>query len=165
MSMLALGLLCAAPALAAGSGNDFGAGTKLHLNSGTPSSGGSASFSGAVVRTIIGLLIVIVVIYGIRWLLKQAHAAKSPTVGDGLAQVASLPLGAGRSVVLVRVGEELHLLGVADHGITGIRVFTEEEAYELGLPFEPEDGYTSGAAGGLTPIQRVIESLRRFTVR
>ena len=82
-----------------------------------------------------------------------------------LSQVASLPLGPNRSVALVRVGAELHLLGVAEHGVTGIRVFSEEEAYELGLPFDPDDLDTPGRMAACQPAQRVVDALRRFTVR
>jgi flagellar protein FliO/FliZ len=164
LSMIALWL--SSPAFAAGGSNDYGANTPLDLpNSTTPHRVSSGSFSGTVVRTIVGLLIVIAVIYGLTWILKQARAAKNPAMGDGLVQVAQLPLGPNRSVALVRVGAELHLLGVAEHGITGIRVFSEEEAYELGIPFDPDELGTSGRAGGLPPMQRLVDSLRRFTVR
>ena len=105
----------------------------------------------------------IVVIYGLTWLLKQSRTTKNPSMGDGLVQIASMPLGPNRSVSLIRVGAELHLLGVAESGVTGIRVFTEEEAYELGIPFDPDEFETPGRGGA--PTARVIEALRRFTVR
>jgi flagellar protein FliO/FliZ len=145
--------------------NKYGANKSLDLTSSTPAHPNSGSFSGTLARTIVGLLIVIAVIYGLSWILKQARASRNPSTGDGLAQISSLPLGANRSVALVRVGAELHLLGVAEHGITSIRIFSEEEAYELGLPFDPEDVDTSGGIGGLQPVQRLVSSLRRFTVR
>jgi flagellar protein FliO/FliZ len=163
--LYAAALWFSSPAFAAGKKNDYGANLPVHLNSGLPTHTSSGNFSGTIVRTIVGLLIVIAVIYGLSWILKQAKAAKNPTLGDGLAQVASLPLGPNRSLTLVRVGAELHLLGVAEHGVTSVRVFSEEEAYELGIPFDPEDFDTSGGAGGMPPVQRLIESLRRFTVR
>jgi flagellar protein FliO/FliZ len=165
--------MCAAPAFA-GTGTSTNAenttsttfeNTHLNLPASTPSHASSGSFGGTVARTIVGLLIVIAVIYGLAWILRQSRAARNPSTGDGLAQISSLPLGANRSVALVRVGAELHLLGVAEHGVTSIRVFSEEEAYELGLPFDPEDIDTSGGVGGLAPVQRVVSSLRRFTVR
>jgi flagellar protein FliO/FliZ len=171
--LLALAMSCAAPAFA-GTGTSTNAesntstsfeGTHLHLQSSSPNHASSGSFGGTVARTIVGLLIVIAVIYGLSWILRQARSARNPSTGDGLAQISSLPLGANRSVALVRVGAELHLLGVAEHGVTSIRVFSEEEAYELGLPFDPEDIDTSGGIGGLPPVQRVVSSLRRFTVR
>jgi flagellar protein FliO/FliZ len=164
-ALYAFALWFSSPAFAAAKQNDYGANTPVSLNSGLPNHTSSGSLSGTVIRTIIGLLVVIAVIYGLSWILKQARAAKNPTLGDGLAQVASLPLGPNRSLALVRVGAELHLLGVAEHGITSVRVFTEEEAYELGIPFDPDEFDGSGGAGGVTPVQRMVDSLRRFTVR
>ena len=155
---------CSAPAFAAGDGNRFGANTRLNLNSGNPAHAASGSLSGTIVRTIVALLIVIAVIYGLTWLLKQSRSGRNPSVGEGLTQVASLPLGPNRSVSLVRVGAELHLLGVAEHGINGIRVFSEEEAYELGIPFDTDEFEAPGRAGG-QPRQRVVDALRRLTVR
>jgi flagellar protein FliO/FliZ len=177
-SLYAAALWMSAPALAAGgSDNAFGQNTALHLTKGGRTHVNAGSLSGTLVRTIVGLLIVIAVIYGVAWLMRQARAARNPTTGDGLTQIATLPLGPNRSVALVRVGAELHMLGVADHGITSIRVFNEEEAYELGLPFEPETGSSPGGAGAFSALggrggrggreqaQSLIDSLRRMTIR
>lgn len=137
--------------------------TKLNLQpAGTAVHATSGSFGGSIIRTIVGLLLVIALIYGVTWFIRKTKGPGPRAGGDGLEQVASLPLGTNRSVALVRVGDELHLLGVAEHGITGIRVFSEDEAYELGLPFHSED---SDFAGGGAPIQRMIDALRRITVR
>jgi flagellar protein FliO/FliZ len=160
-TLFALALCCSAPALAAGY-----KGENSHYSGGKSNLGHtvSGSLSGTIVRTIIGLLVVIIVIYGLTWVLKQGKAARNPAVGEGLVQVASLPLGTNRSVALVRVGAELHMLGVAEHGINGIRVFSEEEAYELGIPFDPDEFDTPRRAGGLS-AQRVVDTLRRLTIR
>ena len=165
-TLFAFALWCSAPALAASSfDNKFGANKKLSLTSGNPAHAASGSLSGTIVRTIVALVIVVAVIYGLTWILKQSRSARNPSVGEGLAQIASLPLGPNRSVTLVRVGAELHMLGVAEHGINGIRVFTEEEAYELGIPFDPDDFDTPGRLSGSQPAQRVVDALRRLTVR
>jgi flagellar protein FliO/FliZ len=170
--LYALAILCVAPAWAAKTTTGtttatgkYGQNTPLNLNSGGVTHPNSASFSGTIVRTIVGLAIVIAVIYGITWLLRQSRSARNPPMGDGLAQIASLPLGTNRSVSLVRVGDELHLLGVADQAITSIRVFNEEQAYELGLPFDPEDTFAGATTTGVSPMQRVVELLRRLTAR
>ena len=44
----------------------------------------SGSFGGSIVRTIVGLLIVIAVIYGLAWILRQATRGAQPVTGDGL---------------------------------------------------------------------------------
>lgn len=163
--LLALTMWCASPALAGTQTTDTSfETTPVDITTGSPAHASSGSFGGTVARTIVGLLVVIAVIYGLSWILKQSRASRNASTGDGLAQISSLPLGADRSVALVRVGAELHLLGVSEHGVTSIRIFSEEEAYELGLPFDPEDMETSGV-GGLPPVQRFVSSLRRFTVR
>jgi flagellar protein FliO/FliZ len=167
----ALTLLCtfalgdAGAALAAGTnstGNSFEK-DKLHLPA--PNHITTGSSGGSILRTIVGLAIVIGVIYGLYWILKQGRAAKNPTTGYGLEQLASLPLGTGKSVMLVRVGDEVHLLGISEHGISGIRVYTEEEAYELGLPLDSAAGTSSDPNAGLPPVQRLVESVKRFTLR
>jgi flagellar protein FliO/FliZ len=154
----ALTLVHASAALAAG-----GESTPLNL----PKAGAthvSSSGSGAsIVRTIVGLFIVIAVIYGVAWILRHAKGATTRPTGQGLHQLASLPLGNGRSVTLVRAGHELVLLGVAEHGVNPIKTYTEAEAFELGLEIPDEDPV--GATQSERPLNRVTETLRRLTVR
>jgi flagellar protein FliO/FliZ len=95
-----------------------------------PSSGGG----GGLVRTIVGLAVVLAVIYGLYWVLKQVKASREEkSSGQGLEPLATLPLGANRSLQLVRAGTELVLLGVGEGGVTPIRTYTEAEAAQLGL--------------------------------
>jgi flagellar protein FliO/FliZ len=129
-----LGCLLTAPvAFAAGSSED----TKLNLGSAddsAASSATSASSGGSIVRTIVGLAVVLGVIYGLHWVLKQVKASKSNAdAGDALESVASLSLGTNRSLHLVRVGGEIVLLGAAEHQVTPIRRYSEDEALSLGL--------------------------------
>jgi flagellar protein FliO/FliZ len=89
---------------------------------------------GSLVRTIVGLAIVIGVIYGVAWVLRQVKASRQPSAtGAGLASLASVPLGPNRSVHLVRAGRDLVLLGVAEQGVVPIRTYSEEEALLAGL--------------------------------
>ncbi len=162
-TLFALSLWCASPTFAATDGSDYGENQKVNLTSGSPAHTSSASFSGTVIRTIVGLLIVIAVIYGLSWFLKQTRSSRNPSLGEGLLPIATLPLGPNRSVALVRVGAELHLLGVGEHGVNGIRVFSEEEAYELGIPFDPED--LDRGRGIRKPARSLVDSVRRFTIR
>ena len=99
------------------------------------STGGAASGGGgSLVRTIVGLAIVIGVIYGVAWVLRQVKASRQPrATGTGLAALASVPLANGRSVHLVRAGTDLVLLGVAEQGVVPIRTYTQEEARAAGL--------------------------------
>lgn len=154
----ALTLVHASTALAAG-----GESTPLNLPRSGATHVASSSSSSSIVRTIVGLFIVIAVIYGVSWIMRQAKGAKSRPTGQGLHQLASLPLGNGRSVTLVRAGHELVLLGVAEHGVNPIKTYTEAEALELGLDIPAEEPF--GPTQTERPLGRVGEMLRRLTVR
>lgn len=114
--------------------------TPLDLTSTAASPSHPASSGGAsIVRTIVGLAIVIAVIWGLAWILKQVKAGKEGGGGasnpssSGLASIAALTLGSGRAVHLVRAGSDYVLVGATEHGVAPIHRYTEEEAREAGL--------------------------------
>ena len=155
----------AAPLPALAAEKDRGENTPLNLGdessvaeaASAPGSGG-----GSIMRTLIGLAVVIGVIYGLHWILKQVRKAnEGKASGLGLSTVANLPVGGGRSVQLVRAGRELVLVGVGDHGVTPIRRYSEDEARELGLLADPDD---DDDLGGPPRAQSWIERLRERTV-
>jgi flagellar protein FliO/FliZ len=120
-----------------------GENTPLNLTS--TSSGAHATSSGgaSIVRTIVGLAIVIAVIWGLTWILKQVKAGRDPQASvpsAGLTSVAALTLGSGRSVHLVRAGSDYVLLGATEHGVAPIHRYTEEQARDAGLFDEEHDG-------------------------
>ncbi|HEX5145429.1 MAG TPA: flagellar biosynthetic protein FliO [Conexibacter sp.] len=129
-------LLPASPALAAGASAPARSGesTPVDLTGASNPGGSHVGGGGSIVRTIVGLAIVIGVIYGVAWVLRQVKASRQPkATGSGLAPLASVPLGSGRSVQLVRAGTDLVLLGVAEQGVVPIRTYTQEEARAAGL--------------------------------
>ena len=143
---------------------DAGEKTPLNLKD-APGQGTHVSSGGSLVRTIVGLAVVIGVIYGLYWILKQVKSSREEKAsGTGLTSLATLPLGAQRSLQLVRAGRELHLVGVSEHGVTPVRTYSEDEADAAGLlDLEPEDdGVDRNGRGGLGSV---IEELRRRTVR
>jgi flagellar protein FliO/FliZ len=160
---VALTLLRAPAALAAGSGTATGENTPLQLTGTSTSTHASAAGGSSLVRTIVGLFIVIVVIYGISWILRQVKASKNRPTGTGLSQLASLPLGGGRMLALVRAGREVHLVGIAEHGVTPIRSYTEAELIASGLEVPEEEAPNFDPAE--KPLERVLDVLRRMTVR
>jgi len=100
------------------------------VSSGTHSSGSGAS----IVRTIVGLAIVIAVIWGLSWILRQVKGGRSPALeGAGLQSLGALTLSTGRSVHLVRAGSDYILLGSAEQGVVPIHRYTEEQAREAGI--------------------------------
>ena len=136
----ALSLVLLAPAVAlgaTGSGED----TPLSLPADTGAKKvAGASGSGSLVRTFVGLAIVLAVIYGVAWVLKQVKRSKEDRgQGTSLETTAVVALGPNRSLHLVRAGRELVLVGVAEHGVTPIRTYSEDEAIELGLIGEDDE--------------------------
>ena len=125
------GTLLAAPAALAA---DKGEATPLNLPSADQTQAAASGGGGSLVRTFVGLAIVLAVIYGLYWVLKQVKASReSAASGDGLESVATIPLGSNRSLHLVRAGRELVLLGVSEQSVVPIRAYSEEEARALGL--------------------------------
>src|SRR3954451_1653362 len=141
----------------------------LNLDDGAKPSVPGGSTGGSLVRTFVGLAIVIAVIYGLYWVLKQVKASREEKAsGEGLAALATLPLGPNRSLQLVRAGRELVLVGVSEHGVTPVRTYSEDEAEAVGLlDIDAGDDDLTSAPGGSggRGLGRVIEDLRRRTVR
>jgi flagellar protein FliO/FliZ len=130
-------------ALAATGSRDLGENTPLNLPSDNAAQAAHVGGSGgSMARTFIGLAVVVAVIYGLTWVLRQMKKSSSSdgvtASGTGLTTEASLPLGPNRSVHLIRAGRELVLVGAAEHGITPIRTYTEDEALGLGLIEQPQ---------------------------
>jgi flagellar protein FliO/FliZ len=154
-------LLAPASALAAsGTGED----TPVNLPADSGAKHISGGGGGSLVRTIVGLAIVLAVIYGVAWVLKQVKSSKEERLrGGGLESAAVVPLGPNRSLHLVRAGSEFVLVGVAEHGVTPIRTYSEEEALELGIL--GEDDNDLGADVPRAGAVRWLDRLRNRTVR
>jgi len=166
------GILVLAPAALA---KPKGPGEDTPLNLPVPTSNGAStpgSGGGSLVRTFVGLAIVIAVIYGLYWVLKQVKASREERAsGNGLASVATLPLGPNRSLHMVKSGREYVLVGASEQGVTPIRTYTEEEAHQAGLVPEPgevpelEAPAPARAQKSGVLIKDLIDELRRRTVR
>ena len=161
------GVLLAPAAALAADGED----TRLNLGDGD-TGGQAAEHVGAsgtsIVRTIVGLAVVIGVIYGLTWVLKQIKSSKSATAaGSGLETLATLPLNTHHSLHLVRAGDEIVLVGTGEQGVTPIRTYTEAEARGLGLIGPSVDGVELPEAEVFateTRSGRLIDELRKRTV-
>src|SRR3954471_19040306 len=89
---MALASLLLTPQLALAA--DAGEKTPLNLKD-APETGGHVGGGGSLVRTIVGLAVVIGVIYGLYWILKQVKSSREEKAsGQGLSSLATLPLGA-----------------------------------------------------------------------
>ena len=126
-------------------------------------SGGSG---GGIARMVVGLAVVIGVIYGLSWVLRQVKASREgAATGGGLASISSLPLGPNRSLHLVRAGNDLVLLGAAEKGVTPIRTYTEDEARIAGLLGDTDQPLLPAGPAPRPVATNVIETLRARTVR
>jgi flagellar biosynthetic protein FliO len=123
----------------------------------------TTSGAGAISRMVVGLGIVLVVIFGVYWLLKRVYGGRSGArIGEGLDVVATVGLGPNRTLQLVRIGDEYVLVGVAGEAVTSIRNWNVEESRRLEASLLP----------GPQPVQPVtptssglLDEIRRRTLR
>jgi flagellar protein FliO/FliZ len=172
-----LSLLLVDPALALATVKGPGEDEPLNLPSPDTAQelGAAGSSGGSLTRTFLGLAVVVAVIYGLYWVLKQVKKSREERAhGQGLTVAATVPLGPNRSLHLVRAGRELVLVGTAEQGVVPIRTYTEEEAIELGItPPEPPAGASRtddpDTPSPLVALQgrtrELLDGLRSKTVR
>jgi flagellar protein FliO/FliZ len=147
--------------------------TPLNLPAQTNQAASNATGGGgSLVRTFVGLAIVLAVIYGVYWVLRQVKSNREERAsGSGLASIATLPLGPNRSLHMVRSGREYVLVGASEHGVTPIRTYSEDEAKEAGLldEYEATTDLTAPApartGGKPSLLKDIVEEMRKRTVR
>jgi flagellar protein FliO/FliZ len=173
---LAAAVACAlltAPAAVAASTTTTPSGEDTPLNLDRPAQTVEHGGGGGIVRTIVGLAVVLGVIFGLHWILKQVKVSRETrSTGGGLDTLSTLQLGPGRSLHLVRSGSEIVLVGSAEQGVTPIRVYSEDEARVLGL-LDEVDRYGGGgrpdplhaAPGSPASVRDVLKTVQRWTVR
>jgi flagellar biosynthetic protein FliO len=133
------------------------------------SEGASAGGGGAAIRMLLALGIVIALIFGLYKLLRRTTKGNGGAIrADGrITVVASAPLAPSRSLHLVRVGEELVLVGAGEQSVTPIRVYSADESRRMALD-DPDDGMRPfGPAAGASPgfLGSFTDSLRKLTAR
>jgi flagellar protein FliO/FliZ len=147
---------------------------------GTPHVGLDAG--GAMIRALIGFVVVIGVILVIAKMLKanqrrqQGLGPRKRGQATGIVEVlSSTPLGPNRHLHMVRVGNEVILVGAGEGGITPIRTYDETQAISLGA-LETEEQVIEGtfadalsAAGAPAPRRapspRMLDRVRDLTSR
>jgi len=154
------------PAYAYAAPAGTGENTPLNLPTSDPKPLSSGGGGGSLVRTFVGLAIVIAVIYGVAWVLRQVKSSREErTRGNGLSTAAVVALGPGRSLHLVRAGRELVLVGVAEHGVVPIRTYSEDEARRLGLDAIDEEPPPPDGKRRPPTVSSFIDALRDRTAR
>jgi flagellar protein FliO/FliZ len=125
----------------------------------------TSSSGGSLARTIVGLLIVLAVLFGVYWLLKTFARGKG-IKGDGrLEIVATTALAGNRAVHLIRVGDNLVLVGSAEGSITRLRSYSSAESAALEARIDIASGELRELAPGQAKAGGVIDELRRRTTR
>lgn len=132
----------------------------------------SSSVGGAITRLIVGLFIVLAVIYGVYWLLKTYGKSKksggAAEAGPGIDVVATTAIGPNRTLHLVRVGDELVLVGAAEHSISQLRTYSAEESRKLEQRIDAEGGMrvlASRDSKAAPPLVKLMDELRKRTLR
>lgn len=129
-------------------------------------SGGSGS-GGAAIRMLLGLAIVLAIIYVLYRVLKRSADKNDRSIrahGE-MNVIATTPLAQSRALHLVRVGEELVLVGSSEQGVTPIRVYDADDVRRLG--FDPHElpTITPTGNGGMGFGNALLETLRKKTAR
>jgi flagellar protein FliO/FliZ len=104
----------------------------------------ASGMGGTLLRLGLGLLVVVGLIVGVYLLLKRMQRGRMPGfsgAADDLVDVVSTtPLGPNRFLHLIRVGEELILVGATDHSVTPVaRIGGEEAVGMLGESADVQD--------------------------
>ncbi len=141
---------------------------------------GSSGF-GSAGRVILGLVAVLAVIMAVHWLLRRAQGARVSRrggTGDALDVLSTTSLGPRHQLHLVRVGDDVLLLGAAEHGLRTLHHVRHDAAVAQGLLPDDDDALsgdavldarTAGAVqlGGTDPDGDggLLDALRRRTAR
>ncbi|MGI9658830.1 MAG: FliO/MopB family protein [Gaiellaceae bacterium] len=135
---------------------------------GLPSPGGGGTSGGTIVRMFAGLAIVLAVIYGVYWLLRSQRRSRGMKTDERIGVLATTTLAPNRTLHLVRVGDELLLVGAAEQSISPLKTYSAEEAAALEEKFglAGDGSFTPIDASPDTPIvERFTGELRRRTMR
>lgn len=107
----------------------------LPIAQSTPSSGVASGAGGTLLRFGIGLAVVLAVIGGVWYVLKRVRSSRYPEMdarGSSLIDVLSTtPLGPNRNLHVVRVGDEIVVLGATEQSITPVTSLTGAQADAL----------------------------------
>ena len=133
--LLALGCPAAACAAVAPRAKTGGENTPLNLDTPPATARTRAPAGPASCARSWACAIVIAVIWGLSWILRQVKSGRDAAGRRPRAWRAwrRCTLGSGRSVHLVRAGSDYLLLGSAEHGLVPIHRYSEQQAREAGL--------------------------------
>jgi flagellar protein FliO/FliZ len=128
---------------------------------GSGGAGITSDAGGTLVRMGLGLVVVVAIILAIWYVLKRVRNSRYPEMdsrGSALITVLSTtPLGPNRNLHLVRVGDDLVVVGATDHSVNAV-ARVEADATELFL----SDLTAPDARGAFTPSSGSKRNDARF---
>ncbi len=77
-------------------------------------------FVGAVINTVVALIVVLVLVLGLAYLLRRASSHIRRIGGGGIAVLAQVPIGPSQFLSVVDIGGEVIVLGVTEHSVTAL---------------------------------------------
>jgi flagellar protein FliO/FliZ len=138
----------------------------------------SGDAGGTLIRLVLGLGVVVGLIAGVWFVMKRIQRSRYPAMDDrntsGLIDVlATTSLGPNRSLHLVKVGEEIVLVGSTDQSVAPITRIGAEDAAALAGAGAPEPKGFGGDPGEAARTraqksaadQSVVDRLRAMTAR
>lgn len=177
-------LLSATPVLAAAKATTTPSNESLPIPEGSATPTGlSGGSGGTLLRLGIGLVVVIGLIALVWYVMKRVQRARYPALdergGSSLIDVvATTSLGPARSLHLVRVGDEIVLVGSTDHSVNVVARIGAEDAPELFDVAPTGPGFGRQASAARAPVMddreravatatdgTLVERLRAMTTR
>jgi flagellar protein FliO/FliZ len=129
---------------------------------GEPETAATPDTGSSLGRLVIGMLIVGALVVGLRWFLKRANRDRGVKATGSLTVVATTPLAQNRAVHLIRVGDELVLVGSAEQGVTPLRVYSAAETRTLDAQLNADEFVDTNGGNG---VGQLLGDLRRRTAR
>lgn len=136
-------------------------------------SGGPVSVSGGIggtlVRLMIGLLLVVGLIFAVWWVMKRVQRSRYPAVeadATGLIGVmATTPLGPNRALHLVRVGDEVVLVGATEQSVQAVARLDAATASAITRAADSPGRTVVPTGSGQPGGESLLDRLRRMTAR
>lgn len=129
----------------------------------TTGTGGGTS-TGAIARLVGGLALVLAVIYGVYWLLKTVGKSRKSESDGRIQLLSTTTIGPNKTLHLVRIGDDVVLVGASEHSVTPLRAYSAEELRRDGFDVDEGQGPFRPTGEGPT-LGRLVAELKRRTAR